>query len=102
MVDKDDDAQIDIIWKEMYDHVANYKNVTTPHVTTRGFYAGPWMRLLAYVGICIVVALSVIFIYAPTFRTTENVLKLVALMAFMVPFLVNYFKSRKQETLQKK
>lgn len=101
---KDDDAQIDVIWKEMFDHIGNYnKTVTTEaQISTRGFYAGPWMRLLAYAGICMVSAFSVIFIYAPSFRTTENVLKLIALLAFLIPFLVNYFQSHKRETHQKK
>lgn len=103
-IDKADYAEVDVIWKEMYDHIGNYNKTaeTPPKISTRGFYAGPWMRLLAYAGICIVLAFSVIFIYAPSFRTTENVLKLIALMAFMIPFLVNYFQSHKRETHQKK
>lgn len=102
-INKADDAQIDIIWKEMYEFISDYnKAVTTEaQISTRGFYAGPWMRLLAYAGICMIVAFSVIFLYAPSFRTTENVLKLVALLAFLIPFLVNYFQSHKRETNQK-
>jgi hypothetical protein len=103
-INKEDDAQIDIIWKEMYDHIANYNKtvITEAKISTRGFYAGPWMRLLAYAGICMIVSFSIILLYAPSFRTTENVLKLVALMAFLIPFLVNYFQSHKRETHQKK
>lgn len=98
-LDKDTDGKIDQIWAEMNElrKAHNVKVKIPEKITKRGFYAGPFMRLLAYAGICILIAFFVILIYSPTFRTTENVLKLVALMAFLIPFLVNYFKSHQRE-----
>jgi hypothetical protein len=96
---KEDDGKIDQIWAEMNElrRAHNVKVEVPEKITNRGFYAGPFMRLLAYAGICILIAFFVILLYSPTFRTTENVLKLVALMAFLIPFLVNYFKSHQRE-----
>lgn len=96
---KEDDGKIDQIWAEMNElrRAHNVKVEVPEKITKRGFYAGPFMRLLAYAGICILIAFFVILLYSPTFRTTENVLKLVALMAFLIPFLVNYFKSHQRE-----
>jgi hypothetical protein len=101
---KADDAEIDEIWKEMNECIKGYnkKVEVESKITHRGFYAGPFMRLLSYAGICMVIAFSIILLYSPAFRTTENILKLVALLAFLVPFLVNYLQAQKREADEKR
>jgi hypothetical protein len=88
---------IDEMWAEINHHINNY-NTAQPvetKIAKRDFYSGPWMRLLAFLGISLILALGILIVFSPEFRTTNNILKVVALLAFLIPFLINHFKSKK-------
>lgn len=100
MKNKADDGQLAGIWADVNAYRKAYI-VPSPaaevKLVNRGFYSGPFMRLLAYAGVCMVFAFTILCIFAPSFRTTENILKLLVLVAFLIPFLVNYFATQKRE-----
>ena len=89
-----DDATVDALWNVINTHINTY-NKTQPvatRITYRDNFAGPWFKLLAYTGVCLIIAFGLLLIFSPDFRTTPNILKVAALCAFLIPFLFNFFR----------
>lgn len=95
------EKELNEAWDDINSSIKSHDVKAVPNVkiTERGFYAGPWMRLLAYAGIGIILSFVIMLIYSPEFRgSTANILKLVAFTAFLIPFLINYFVGHKKQS----
>jgi len=89
-----DDATVDALWNVINTHINTYSQhqPVATRISKRAAFSGPWIKLLAYTGICLILAFGLLLIFSPDFRTTPNILKVVALCAFLIPFLFNFFK----------
>lgn len=94
---------LDEAWDDFNRRIKSHdiKAAPTVDIKERSFYAGPWMRLLAYAGICMLLAFMGILIFSPDFRSnTTNILKLLSFSVFLILFLINYFTIHKKENIK--
>lgn len=94
------DKDIDAVWTEINQYINNNSFPSQPPVIVkRGFVQGPFIRLIAYAGICLVFAFALLLLFSVPFRTTPNILKVVAMSAFVIPFLISFFNGKKSNDL---
>jgi hypothetical protein len=79
----------------MCDHTTRYNSMPTTRqpITQISFYGAAWAKWFTYCAIAVMVAATVFYIINPeAFRTTD----LVLYYLFAIPWLANYFNSRRK------